>query len=248
MKEIRLILLPGIIMPAALRYQPLFRELVEGVRALPKELEVYAEPNPPSEYSIEMEIEGLSKAADSAGFESFHLYGHSAGGAVSIAYATKHPERVLSLAVDEPAFDFTEEEKGSPYWQELDRMMQMPPEERMPAFLRHLLREGVQPPARPSGPPPPWMATRPAGVSAFIAAGRNYTIPDGAFAAYKAPVYYTYGNLSSEQWEARRDRLARRFPGFTPELYDGCSHLNTSHQAQPARVAAALRKLWARAG
>ena len=85
-------------------------------------------------------------------------------------------------------------------------------------------------------------------MSAFIAAGRAYTIPEGAFAAYEAPAYYTYGNLSSEQWEARRDRLARRFPDFTPELYDGCSHLNTSHQVQPARVAAALRKLWERAG
>ena len=137
MKEIRLILLPGIIMPAALRYQPLLRELAEGVRALPKELEVFAGPSPPTEYSIEMEIEGLSKAADSAGFERFHLYGHSAGGAVSIAYATRHPERVLSLAVDEPAFDFTEEEKASPEMRDLDRMMEMPPDERMPAFLRH---------------------------------------------------------------------------------------------------------------
>jgi hypothetical protein len=30
-------------------------------------------------------------------------------------------------------------------------------------------------------------------------------------------------------------------------LYDGLHHLNTSHQAQPERVAASLRRLWTRA-
>ena len=41
--------------------------------------------------------------------------------------------------------------------------------------------------------------------------------------------------------------LEALFPDFTSELYEGLHHLNTSHQAQPARVADALRKLWGRA-
>jgi hypothetical protein len=31
---------------------------------------------------------------------------------------------------------------------------------------------------------------------------------------------------------------------MTVELYEGLSHLNTSHAAEPERVAAALRRLW----
>jgi pimeloyl-ACP methyl ester carboxylesterase len=195
-----------------------------------------------------MEAEAIGRAADEAGFERFHLYGHSAGGAISIAFATGNPERVLSLALDEPAFDFTEEEKSSRPWRGLDALAALPPEERTRAFLRHQMRKGVEPPPPPPGPPPPWMALRPAGIEAFMAAARSHLIPDEAFERFRAPVYYSHGSLSSEEWLGRRDRLARRFPDFTDELYEGCSHLNTSHQAEPARVAAALRKLWERAG
>jgi hypothetical protein len=42
-----------------------------------------------------------------------------------------------------------------------------------------------------------------------------------------------------------KDRLAGLFEDFTAERYEGLHHLNTSHQAEPDRVAAALRKLWA---
>ena len=31
---------------------------------------------------------------------------------------------------------------------------------------------------------------------------------------------------------------------MTVELYDGLSHLNSSHAAEPERVVAALRRLW----
>ncbi len=44
-----------------------------------------------------------------------------------------------------------------------------------------------------------------------------------------------------------KDRLAGLFEDFTVERYEGLHHLNTSHQAEPERVAAALKKLWATA-
>jgi len=238
-------LLPGILMPAALRYQALIAEL-DGVRALPKELEVYSGPAPPENYSIETEILGLSRFADAAGLDRFHLYGHSAGGSVAIAYATAKPDRVLSLAVDEPAFDFSQSEKDSMLGMDLEAMAQLRPAERMSAFLRMQLRPGVEPPPRPEGSPPAWMAERPAGLEAFGTAARSYLIPDERFTQVTVPVYYSYGDLSNEVWEWRRDVLAHRFPDFTAELYVGCHHLNTSHVAQPARVASALKDLWAR--
>lgn len=103
------VFLPGIIMPAVLRYAPLLRELGEGVVGHTKELEVYTLTPPPAAYSVEWEVDGLRAAAARAGILAFHLYGHSAGGAVALAFTARYPEMVLSLTVDEPAFDFTEE-------------------------------------------------------------------------------------------------------------------------------------------
>ena len=41
-------------------------------------------------------------------------------------------------------------------------------------------------------------------------------------------------------------RLAGLFPDFTGEVFEGLHHLNTSHQAEPDRVAATLRAFWER--
>jgi pimeloyl-ACP methyl ester carboxylesterase len=79
------------------------------VRTYAKELEVYTLSPPPDEYAIADEVEGLLAAARRAGVERFHLYRHSGGGAVALAFTAAHPERVLSLLLDEPAFDFSDE-------------------------------------------------------------------------------------------------------------------------------------------
>jgi pimeloyl-ACP methyl ester carboxylesterase len=110
--RIPVIFVPGIVMPAALRYAQLIRELGDSVQAVTKELEVYAGPTPHPDYSIEAEVEGISRAGDAAGFERFHLYAHSGGGACALAYVATHPDRVLSLAVDEPASDFSPEQNS----------------------------------------------------------------------------------------------------------------------------------------
>src|SRR6267154_140442 len=87
-----LLLLPGILMPAAERYQALISALGSGVRAVPKELEVYRSEAPPPEHSIQMEVDAVDRTADAAGLERFHLYGHSGGGAVALAYACQRGE------------------------------------------------------------------------------------------------------------------------------------------------------------
>ena len=40
--------------------------------------------------------------------------------------------------------------------------------------------------------------------------------------------------------------LAGLFPDFTGEVFEGLHHLNTSHQAEPDRVAATLVPFWER--
>ena len=245
----RVIFLPGVIMPSALRYAALLRELAPDVTAITKDLELYEGARmPPLGYSVDMEVDAISRTADVAGWDRFHLYGHSGGGAIALAYVASHPERVRSLAVDEPAYDFLDAEETRRYWAEIEAVGTLPERDRMPAFLKLQLAPAVGLPPPPAGPPPTWMATRPAGVQALATALRGHRVDPTRYRGYTGPVYFSYGSLSHPYWLGMRHRLAGLFPDFTAEQYDGLHHLNTSHQAEPRRVAAALRREWDRAG
>jgi len=235
--------LPGIIMPAAMRYEPLLRALGGGVQAVTKDLEVYAADVPSPDYSIRAEVAGVARAADAAGFDRFHLYGHSGGGAVALAFAAAHPDRLSSLAVDEPATDFLGDSEA--YWNEVRQAASLPEPNATREFLRLQLAPDEPVPAPPAGPAPPWMSKRPAGIRAFLVAAETHHIDPDAYRAFRAPAYFSYGSRSHPHWMAMRDRLAGLFENLTVDRYDGLHHLNTSHQAEPDRVAAALQRLWA---
>jgi len=237
--------LPGRIAPAAMRYEPLLSH-VDGVNATLKDLEVYGGDSPPAAYSIQTEIDGVERTADEIGVDRFHLYGHSGGGAVALAFAASHPERLLSLAVDELAMDFTDEGNRTYGWDEFDEALRLPPAESMGAFMRLQVSTEVELPA-PASPPPPWMSKRPAGIRAFVAAARAHSVDPSAYRQFTAPVYFSRGSLTHPRWAIMQARLELLFPDFTAEVYEGLHHLNTSHQAVPARVVGALRALWARA-
>lgn len=238
------IFLPGILMPAALRYERLLTALGEDVHPVLKELEVYSGPStPPHGYSIEAELAGIADAADEAGLERFHLYGHSGGGACALAFTASQPERVLTLAVDEPAIDFSSEDLKQ-IEQVFLPMLELPPEQQMRAFVKEQMRAGVDPPPPPEGPPPPWMANRADGIAAMLRAFADSAVPIERLRGFDRPVYYSYGNLSNEAWERRAERLSALLPNITVERYEGRSHMDTSHMAEPGRVADALRRLW----
>jgi len=238
------ILLPGIIAPAELRFARLLEALGDDVDAVPKDLEVYGGSSvPPPDYSLDTEIDGITRVADEHGFGRFHLYGHSGGGACALAFTAVHPERVLTLALDEPATDFSPQDLGEIKDVFLP-MLELPPDQQLPAFLRAQMREGVEPPPPREGPPPPWMADRPAGVAAFVRTLSEADVPVERLKAFDRPAYYSHSSLSNETWDRKAKRLDERFPNMTVELYEGLSHLNSSHAAEPERVAAALRRLW----
>ena len=100
----QVLLLPGGVLPAAPAYGALLAALGADVDARVKDLEVYATPVPPSGYSMAVEVAGIERLAAEAGFDRFHLVGYSGGGAASLAFTARHPERLLSLALMEPAF------------------------------------------------------------------------------------------------------------------------------------------------
>src|SRR5205807_1636270 len=120
---------------------------------------------PPPGYSIDREVESLAGFADSLGLDRFNLLGYSGGGFVSLAFAGAHPGRLLSLALFEPAAvpgELSPEETRHNA-QLRTALAGLDGSEFMRAFVSLQVREGVELPPPPSGPPAPWMRNRPAG-------------------------------------------------------------------------------------
>jgi pimeloyl-ACP methyl ester carboxylesterase len=246
----RAILLPGSVLPKDLAYDALLEALGGEVHARAKDLEVYATDEPPDGYGLHAEIDGVMREADDAGFERFHLVGYSGGGAISIALVSRHPERVLSLSLLEPAWvgnvGMSESEREA--WVEFDRIVDLPAEEMMPRFVRAQLATGVEPPPPPPGPPPPWMAKRPAGIRALVAAFRCYHLDPTGQRAFRRPVLFALGSLSNpDYFGAMAERLGKLFPDYTLDVYEGRHHFDPPHRAEPRRLAARLLELWDRA-
>jgi pimeloyl-ACP methyl ester carboxylesterase len=243
-------MVPGAVLPAELAYGALLEALGDDVAAVAKDLEVYAGDEPPPDYALGLEVEGILRVADATGFARFHLVGYSAGGASSLAFAARHPERLQSLALLEPAWAGNEglhpaEEAA---WREYDRISTLPPEQMMPAFIRANLRPGVEPPPPPPGPPPPWMARRPRGLKAIMRAFAAAELDLDALRGFHRPVYFALGGRSNPDQYARiAERLAGVFPDFTLEVFEELHHFDPPHRARPDRLAASLRALWSSA-
>ena len=243
------VLLPGIVLPAEPAYAALLQVLGERVDAVAKELEVYAADEPPLGYSLDLEIEGVVRVADAHGFGRFHLVGYSAGGAASLAFTSVHSDRLLSLALLEPAWagnDRTSQEEA--VMRSFRALEQLPPDQSMAGFQRLQLAPGVDPPPPPEGPPPAWMAKRPAGIRAILAAFDQGDLDAGALRAFDRPAYFALGGRSNPDYFARMaERLAAMFPDFTIETFPERHHFDPPHRAEPEHLANSLMTLWQRA-
>jgi pimeloyl-ACP methyl ester carboxylesterase len=245
----RVLLLPGIVLPAELAYGALIAALGPEVDAVAKELEVYATAEPPEDYALEHEVAGALREADTRGWDRFHLVGYSGGGAVGLALAASDPERLASLALLEPAWagdwDLSPAERG--VWDELGRLGALPPQELMPGFVRLALKPGVTPPAPPPGDPPPWMAQRPAGIRALLGAFEQSELDREALHRFDRPVYFALGGLSNPaQYGEIAKRLGDVFPDFELEVFEERHHFDPPHRVEPERLAASLAALWRR--
>src|SRR2546427_697876 len=138
MAPFRVILLPGSVLPAELAYGSLVAALGSVTEAVVKELEVYATPEAPPDYTLDLEVGGVLRDADVRGWQRFHLVGYSGGGAAALAFAARHPERLASLALLEPAWagrwDLSPAEDA--LWSEYDRLQGPPPDPVIRAFLQ----------------------------------------------------------------------------------------------------------------
>jgi len=245
------VLLPGSILPAQVAYAALLAEFGDDVDARAKDLEMYAgEVVPPPGYGLQTEVDGISRFADNAGFDTFHLVGYSAGGASSLAFTSRRPERVRSLALLEPAWAGTEGQtpREAVMFDRYRAIPTMPPEDRLPAFIRWQLAPGVDPPPPPTGPPPPWMPSRSAAIGAFLAAFDAFELDFAALRRFDGPVYFALGGRSNpDQFREIANRLSTVFPDFTLDVFEDRHHFDPPHRIEPARLAAALRAVWTRA-
>lgn len=244
------ILLPGGMLPADLAYGALIPALGPQVDAVAKDLELYAAPEPPPGWGLDVEVDGVLRAADEHGWERFHLLGYSGGGAVALACAAAAPRRLASLALIEPAWsgrwDLSERERE--LWVRYTRAATLPEDEFLAEFMRIELRDGVPVPALPRGDPPPWMARRPAGLRAFVAAFEREDIDPEALARFAGPVHFALGGLSNPAlYEDMIERLRHVFGDFELELFPDRHHFDPPHRVEPERLASSLLALWRRA-
>ena len=242
-------LLPGGILPAEPAYAALLQALGGRVDAVAKDLEVYSGEQPPPDFSLGTEVEGILREADAHGFDRFHLVGYSGGGASSLAFAALHRERLLSLALLEPAWAGNERTPAEePLMQRFRALEPLPPDQFMAGFLRLQLAPGVEPPPPPGGRPPPWMAKRPAGLRAFIQAFDNADLDVEALRAFDRPVYFALGGRSNPDYYGQMaERLAAIFPNFTIETFPERHHFDPPHRIEPERLSNSLLALWQRA-
>ena len=242
-------LLPGGVLPAEPAYAALLEVLGERVNAVTKDLEVYAREEPPADYSLDTEVDGILREADAHGFERFHLVGYSGGGASSLAFTALHGDRLLSWALLEAAWagnDRTAEEEA--LVPQFRALVPLPPDEFMAGFQRLQLALGVKPLPLPEGPPPPWMAKRPAGLRAFLKAFDDGDLDLDALRAFDRPVYYALGGRSNPDYYGRMaERLATIFPDFTVETFPERHHFDPPHRIEPERLSRSLLELWQRA-
>jgi pimeloyl-ACP methyl ester carboxylesterase len=241
------VLLPGIVLPAALAYADLMTSLGERADVRAKELEIYADDAPPADYSLEQEVTAALAEARDAGFERFHLVGYSAGGAIAATLAARHPGRLLSLALLEPAWLGNEEmeQEESAVWAQFRTVEELPFEEMMSRFVGLQLAPGVAPPPAPPGPPPPWMAKRPAAIAAILARFRSGELSATAFEHFEPPVLFVLGGRSNpDLYGAMARRAERWFPNYELEAFPERHHFDPPHRAEPERMADRLLAHW----
>jgi pimeloyl-ACP methyl ester carboxylesterase len=245
----RVICVPGSVAPAAQRYGPLIVAVAGDADLYPKDLEVYGEARPPADYSIEQEVEAIERFADEIALSRFHLVAYSGGGFISLAYAATHPQRVVSLALFEPARipgKLTDAEET--FFSGLEaRLRGLEGADFMATFIREQVKPGVQVPPPPPGQPSPEMQKRPAGIAALIQAFDRYSFDREHLRAAPFPVYYAYGDLSHEEQALKAGILAQHFADIRVRRYAGVHHFVPPEMIYTPDHARTLLDHWRRA-
>ncbi|HET7339724.1 MAG TPA: alpha/beta fold hydrolase [Candidatus Dormibacteraeota bacterium] len=245
----QVVCVPGSVAPAAQRYKPLLEKVGEAADLHLKDLEVYREAAPPGDYSIEEEVDAIDRFADSRRLERFHLVGYSGGGFISLAYAGMRPDRVLSLALFEPArIPGALTEPEAQFFSGLEhKLAGLHGDTFMSTFIREQVKPGAVLPPPPQGPVSNEMQKRPAGIAALIKAFDAYRFDREQLRAATFPVLYAYGDLSHEEQAVKAAVLARLFADIHVRRYAGIHHFVPPEMIYTTDHANLLLDHWRRA-
>jgi len=242
----QVICIPGSVAPAAQRYRPLIDAVGDAAELYTKDLEVYREAAPSTEYSIEEELAAIDRFAESKGLGRFHLVGYSGGGFISLAYSGTRPQRVVSLGLFEPARipgQLTDEEQA--FFSELERKLDgLHGDQFMAAFVREQVKPGAPLAPPPAGPVSPEMQKRPAGIAALIKAFDAYRFERDFLRASPFPVFYGYGDLSHDEQAMKAGILARLIADIRVQRFAGVHHFVPAEQIYTLTHVKALKNLW----
>ena len=240
----QVICLPGSVAPAADRYQPLTAVVGQRADLHLKDLELYTSDVPPADYQIDQELLAIDRYASSCGLDRFHLIGYSAGGYLSLAYAGTRPDRILSLALFEPARvpgELTSAERDL-FNQLNSKLAGLQGPDFMAAFVKEQVKPGATLPPPP--PPNPAMRNRPAGIAALLRAFDAYRFDRGLLRACSFPVYYAYGSLSHDEQALKAGILAQLLPDIHVQRFVGLHHFVAPDAIYTREHVAALVRLW----
>lgn len=246
-RRVQVICLPGILAPASQRYAPLTAATTGRADLHLKDLEVYRDAVPPVDYSVDMELAAVDHFADSLRLDRFHLVAYSGGGFISLAYAGTRPDRMLSLALFEPAMvpgELTAAERDATLALQTPLAGLTGPEF-MSAFVRGNVKPGVE--LLPPPPPSPEMSKRPAGLAAMMQSFSSYRFDRERLRRSTFPVYYGYGDQTHEMQSIQAGVIAQLFSDIRVQRFAGVHHFVPAERIYTPEHAQALIELWQRA-
>ena len=90
------------------------------------------------------------------------------------------------------------------------------------------------------------MPSRIRAIPIFMSAFDAFDINPDVLRRFDRPVYFALGGRGNPDLYPRiAERLGQLFPDFTLDVYEDRHHFDPPHRVEAARVAAALRRLWA---
>lgn len=233
----------GAVAPAAWTYARLQR-LVQGETHLVlKDLAGYAEPLA-VDYGLHSEIEAIERAANTAGFDCFHLVGYSAGGGVALAYAVAYPERVSSLTLIEPAWigNHIWDPLEVAYLSSVDCAMQLPVSQRGRALLVAMSPPETDPSTIPT---PDWLVERAVSFVSIWRGFREAMLDLKPLQSFPAPVYLPVGGKSHPRFLLAARWLASVLPYSRVDVYQDQNHLEVPPIRKTEHFIRAVYPLWA---
>ena len=219
------------------------RRLAPRVDVSPVELAVWGL-DAGSRYDMGVEVDAVRALAERAGARGFHLFGFSAGGTVALAAALAMPDRVLSVAVLEPAV--IGEDAWHPAeaaWQaEMRRIRALPADARMDPFRRLVMRPGLEPP--PSRRHNATWTSQDEMLEDMI---EHPGFVSSDLAAFPGPALIVIGGESNPRWSVMARRLVDVMPDASAEEFPGLSHFTPPYREQPEAFEQLMLGFWEQA-